>query len=188
MAWYKPWTWGDESESKVQQREDLNRQGGLASHFAGQGQRGFGQLGQEAASLRDLVSQQAQGRNLVSGEMLRQGLQQNLGAQRSMAASAAPQNQAMAARTAATQMGRLGAGMSGQAALAGMQEQQAAQRTLAELILQQRQQELNAALGGRQGAIGAYTGVTPEGTALEKMQPLINAGIGAAGIIAGRGK
>ena len=186
MAWYKPWTWGDESESKVQQRKDLNRQGVFASDLANMGQRGFGRLGGEVDALRSALGRQAQGQGLVSGEMLRQGLQQNVAAQHAMSASASPANQAMAARTAAMQAGRLGAGMSGQAALAGMQEQQAAQRALAEVLLQQRQQELNAALGGRQNAIGAYTGVTPEGSTLEKLQPIINAGIGAAGVIAGK--
>lgn len=174
----------DEPKGNVQQRQDLRNQGGMASWFADQGQAGFGRLGGEADALRAALARQAQGQGLVSSEMLRQGLQQNVAAQHAMAASASPQNQAMAARTAAMQAGRLGAGMSGQAALAGMQERAAAQQALAQFLLNQRQQELQAALGSRQNAISAYGGITPEKSKLEQWQPIINAGIGAAGIAA----
>ena len=70
-----------------------------------------------------------------------------------MAASASPANAAMAARTAATQMGRLGAGMSGAAAMAGIQERNAAQQALNDSILRQQQLQLQGALGARQNAI-----------------------------------
>lgn len=181
MAWYKPWTWGDDSESQVQKRDDLNAQGAAAGGFAGLGQDNFGQLGVEAFDQRKRLQDQAMGKTSVSGEMLRQGLQQQLNQQRSMAAGASPQNAAMAARTAANNMGRASYGMSGQAALAGMQEKQAAEKTLADMLMQQRQQEMQVALGSRQNAISGYGGVTPEGSLLDKWGKPVAA---AAGLFA----
>jgi hypothetical protein len=87
----------------------------------------------------------------------------------------------MAARTAANNVGRLGYGMSGQAAMAGMQERRDAESQLANMIMQQRQQDLNAALGSRQNATSAYGSVTPEQATpsmLQMAQPFINAGMG----------
>ncbi len=181
MAWWNPLSWNDESDSTKQQRADLNTQGQAASDFATTGQANFRGLGAEAYDVRDILRRQAMGQDSVTREMLRQGLQSNLSAQRSMAAGASPNNAAMAARTAAMQMGRMGAGMSGQAAIAGMQERQAATKAWMDAVNAQRQQELQAALGSRQTAIGAYGAVKPEGTDLEKAQPLINAGIGYLG-------
>jgi hypothetical protein len=136
----------------------LGQTGAESNQFARSGQQGYGmmtgELGQDRQNLRDLAS----GRNSVSSEQLRQGLDQNLAAQRSMAASASPAEQAMAARTAMIQSGRLGAGMSGQAALAGLQERQGAMQQLSGLDLQQRQQDSNVALGSRGNAISAYGG------------------------------
>lgn len=173
----------EESESTKQQREDLNQQGRSASDFAAWGEQGFHSTGREGADVREILRRQAMGQDSVTREMLRQGLQQNLSAQRSMAAGASPNNAAMAARTAAMQMGRLGAGMSGQAALAGMQERQAATKAWMDAVNAARQQEMQVALGSRQNAISGYGGVKPEGTTLEKYQPIINAGIGALGAV-----
>jgi hypothetical protein len=165
---------------------NLNTQGAAASGFANQAQQGYGQLGAEAQATRDYLRSVAQGQNSVSAEQLRQGLQQNMSAQRSMAASASPQNQAMAARTAAMQMGRMGAGMSGQAALAGLQERNQAQQQLGQMILGQRGQDLNAALGSRQSAIGAYGNVAGnpgQNTDQQRLDQLVNmtaSGLGAA--------
>jgi hypothetical protein len=169
----------DESKSAKDQRYNLNNQGGMSSWFADQGQENFGALGAEATGQRQYLRDLAAGKNSVSAEQLRQGLQQNLAGQRSMAASASPQNAAMAARSAANNSARLGYGMSGQAAVAGMQERNDANKMLAELIMRQREQELQAALQSRQNAIGAYGGVKPEKSTLEKYAPLINAGVGA---------
>jgi hypothetical protein len=180
MSWYKPWTWGDESASATQKRDDLNNQGGMSSWFADQGQQGYQQMGAEASQARDYLRGLASGQNSVSAEQLRQGLGQNMAAQRSMAASASPQNAAMAARTAAIQTGRLGAGMSGQAALAGLQERQAAQKQLNDSILQARQQDQQVALGSRQNAISGYGGTTPEGSTLDKWANPVAGGLGAA--------
>lgn len=159
----------DESESAKRQREMFEAQGGKASEFADQAQGGYGGLGVEAQAQRDYLRRLAAGQEpSLAREQFRQGMQQNVAAQRSMAAGAAPQNAAMAARTAAIQAGRVGSGMAGQAALAGMQERQQAQQALAQLIMQQRQQELQAALGGRQTAISGYGGATPDKSWLDK--------------------
>lgn len=179
-----PLSWNDESKSTQEQRADLNNQGGMSSWFADTAQNKYGDLGAEGDAARQMLRDQATGKTSVSGEMLRQGLQQQLSQQQSMAASANPANAAMAARAAANNMGRASYGMSGQAAVAGMQEKMAAQQALAQAIAEQRRQELQAALQARQTAVGAYGGIKPEGTALEKWMPAIEAGAGAAGLAA----
>lgn len=170
----------DESASAQQQRADLNQQGQAAGAFAGLGEQGFQQLGAEAQQSRDFLRRLASGEESLSKEQLRQGLQQNVAAQRSMAASALPQNAAMAARTAANNMGRLGAGMSGQAAMAGIAERQAAQQALAQMIMQQRQQDLQAAINSRGNAINAFGGITPEKSWLDKWGGAIASGAALA--------
>jgi hypothetical protein len=162
------------------QRANLNQQGQAASGFADQGQQGYGAMTQESQQARDYLRKIASGQESLSGEQLRQGLALNMSAQRSMAASAAPQNQAMAARTAMMNMGRLGAGMSGQAATAGIQEREAAQQGLANMIMQQRGQDMQVALGSRGNAINGYGGVKPEGSWLDKWAGPIGGGLGAA--------
>lgn len=115
------------------------------------GQYGVGQYQQNQAGLNQSINDlraTANGQNSVSALQLSQGLQQNLAAQNSMAASASPQNAAMAARTASIQGGRLGAGLAGQQAVAGLQERQQAQQALAQLQLGQSGQNLQAGLGG----------------------------------------
>lgn len=182
MSFFVP----EESESAKKQRADLNAQGGAASGFADQGQAGFAALGNEAAARRDYLRRIASGENSISLEQLRQGMQQGQNAQMSMAASATPQNAAMAARNAANNMSRLGYGMSGQAAVAGMQERRDAEAALAAMTLQQRQQDLNAALGSRVNATSAYGSVTPApGTpsGLQMAQPFINMAAGGGGAL-----
>jgi hypothetical protein len=172
-----------DKEELAKDKERLRENVDAASAFAQQGQRGFGATGREAVGARDYLRQIAEGQNSVSAEQLRQGLQQNLATQRSMAASASPANAAMAARTAAMQGARLGYGMSGQQALAGLQERQQAQQMLNEMILRQRQQELEAALGARGQAIQGLTGATSKPTKswMEQYGPAI---AGAAGLVA----
>src|SRR5690348_7394107 len=83
---------GGESESAIAQRKALEGQGQAASQFAGVGERGYGQMTNESQQSRDYLRRLISGQDSVAGEQLRQGLQQNLAAQRSMAASASPQN------------------------------------------------------------------------------------------------
>jgi hypothetical protein len=135
---------GDPSNPYRQGLSQLGQQG--ASGFI-QGQNGLN------ASIQDLRNQ-ANGANSVSGQQLQQGLQQNLANQSSMAASASPQNAAMAARNAAMNMGRLGYGLAGQQAIAGQQERNQAQQALGQLQLGQSAQNLQAGLGGYGAALG----------------------------------
>lgn len=181
MAWYKPWTWGDESESATEQRDNLGNQAGMAGWFGDVNQDEYQNLGNEASAERDYLRKLASGQESVSAEQLRQGVQQNVAAQRSMAQGGAPQNAAMAARSAAINAGRIGSGMAGQQALAGLQERQNAHKSLADMILGQRQQSLQGALGSRQTAIQGYGGQKAEGSFLDKWG---NAAAGAGAIIA----
>lgn len=167
-----------EDKTAIAKRNALNNQGGMASWFADQGQKNYGELGAEADRARQMLWDQATGKTSVTGEQLRQGLQSLYGQQRSMAASASPQNAAMAARTAMINSARLGGAASGQAALARLQEQQQAQRALQEAILGQRGQDQGVALGSRQNAIGAYGGVTPDKSTFEKLVQPVSAGLG----------
>lgn len=185
MSWYKPWTWGDDSESKVQQRDNMNETGNQASNFADQSQAGVAGLSAEAAAQRDALRRLASGQDSYSAEELRQGLQRNLSAQRSLAAGAGPQNAAMAARQASLNAARMGSGLVGQQALAGIKERQAAQDALTQAILGQRGQDVQAALGSRGNAINAYGGIKPEGSFLDKYGGAI---MGGLGIGFGRGK
>lgn len=165
------------------QRNRLAETGLASNQFAEYNQGGYQQLTGEAAAQRDYLRRIAGGQESIAGEQLRQGLQQNIAGQQSMAASARPGGQAMAARQAMMNAGRAATGMSGQAAIAGMQERKNAQEALNQMIMQQRQQDLQGALGSRQTAISGYGGITPVKTKLEQLLPLINAGVGAAGAL-----
>lgn len=187
MTWYKPWTWGDNDAAAAQNAnsrgllgENAGHAGAFANQTAGNYNALTGQLGQSADQLRALAS----GQNSVSALQLQQALGQNQSAQRSMALGASPVNQAMAARTAAIQSGRLGAGLAGQQAVAGLQERQGAQNALAQLLLQQRGQDLQGTLGGygvsNQG-FGMQIDPNQDKSWAEKNAPLIS---GLAGGIA----
>jgi hypothetical protein len=172
-------TLADKDETAELQRKQLQEQAQSASNFANQGEAGYAKMGAESQGVRDHLGRVARGQESVSAEQLRQGLQQNLSAQRSMAASAAPRDASMAARTAAIQGGRMGMGLSGQQAVAGLQERQNAQNALGQMIMQQRQQDLQAATNSRQTAVQANQAVTPEGTFIDKYAGAIGTGLGA---------
>lgn len=163
MSWYDPtsWDWsgafgvgsGDPSNTD---RQNVRQTGNNLSDFGDQARGGYG--GDTAAMqgtqtyLQGLMS----GQNSVSAEQLRQGLQQQLAQQQSMAASASPGNAAMAARNAAMNMGHASTAMAGNAAMAGLQERNQAASQLAGLQLGMRGQDLQGTLGGYNGAAGAY--------------------------------
>jgi len=161
-----------------------------AHNFANQGQVNYGRSDRNLGGLSAALGAQMQGRNLVSTEQLRQGLQQNQAAQQSMAAGASPANQAMAARTAMMNSARLGAGMSGQAALAAMQERDLAQKLFAQneqarmtggmnVGLQSRQSEMQGLQGIENARTGRYGALAGAPTATEG---LLGAAMGGAGI------
>lgn len=175
-----------ESEDTKQQRAALESQGKEADRFALRGEQDFGAMTREAAASRQYLRDLAQGKNSVSAEQLRQGMQQGINAQASMAAGASPQNSAMAARTAMNNQASLGYGMSGQQAVAGLQERNDAQRALAEMILSQRQQDVNVALGSRQNAISGYGGYKPEGSWWDKNGQTVQAAGSALAFLSDR--
>lgn len=168
MAWYNPFSWGDESQSSIDKRDDLNEQGSRSSNFADAGELGYGATGAEAQQARNYLRDLAQGKNSLASEQLRQGLQQQQAQQMSMAAGAPTGSGPMAARTAMMGMGRASSAMAGNAAMAGIAERAAAQKAWSDAILGARGQDLQASLGGRQNAIGAYSGVTPDKSFLDK--------------------
>jgi hypothetical protein len=169
----------DESESARQQREALTAQGRGAADFAGVNEGGYGRLGAEAQDARSFLRDQAMGKNSISAEQLRQGLQQQQAQLQSMAqggpASSAPMN----ARTAMIQAGRAGSALAGNTAMAGLAERAAAQKAWSDAILGARGQDLQGALGSRQTAVNAFGGVTPEKSTLDKWGNAIIGGAGA---------
>jgi hypothetical protein len=168
--------------------EKLGLVGDNAGQFGQDSQGQFRSLGREATGERDYLRNIARGNESVSRMQLAQALQQNQAAQQSMAAGARPGNAAMAARGAAMNAGRQGAGLAGQQAIAGIQERQAAQQQLAQMLMQQRQQELGGVQTGYGTQVGAFGtalgGAMGSPTGTEKLLDLIMRGgeaIGGAG-------
>ncbi len=168
-----------------EQRAGLTNQAQASGQFANLGERNFAGLGTQLGRESDYMRDIARGNQSVSAEQLRQALGQNLSAQQSMAASASPQNASMAALMASRNAMQLGSGLAGQQAVAGMQERQAAQQALAQMLLQQRQQELQAATQGRQTAVAGYSGITPGQSTLDQIAGPI---AGAASLFTGGGR
>jgi hypothetical protein len=137
-------------------RGNVNREAAGASRFGRESERDVRQLGNEAAAVRGRLGRLASGQDSISAEQLRQGLQQNMAGQQAMAASARPGNAAMAARTAAMQGARMGSGLAGQQAVAGIAERQSANQALGSLLMAQRGQDMQGALGGRGQALQGY--------------------------------
>lgn len=163
-------------------KQQLYGQADQAGQFANQAQTQWGQYQDQGRASLDALQRQANGENSVSALQLQQGLQQNLAAQRSLAASASPQNSAMAARTAAIQSGRLGAGLAGQQAVAGQQERNAAQSQYGQMLGQLSGQSSQAALASRQTAVtgyGAGDAGTPEKSGIDKYGNAIVGGLAA---------
>lgn len=176
---------GSGSAGNTAARGGLASNGAAAQGFAQQGAAGYAGGTQSLTEALRGVREQASGERSVSRETLRQALQQNVSAQQSAAAGAAPANQPMAARTAAIQSGRLQSGLAGQQAIASMQEQNAAQQALVQALLGQRGQDLNATLGGYNASSSAYGGaVNPndDKSWSEKNAALLSAGASAASL------
>ena len=145
--------------SEIDPQGNVTGQSGAAGRFATQGEQGYGQMTGELDADREYLRRLRSGQNSVSAEQLRQGLQQNLAGQMSMAAGARPGMAPMAARTAAMQAARLGGGLAGQQALAGIAERNAAAAQLNQMNLQQRGQDMQVALGSRQNALNGFLGL-----------------------------
>lgn len=134
----------------------LSREAGQAGRFADTGEQGFASRGADWNKTMDFLGQQMRGENSLAAEQLRQGLQQGMSQQQAMAAGARPGNQLAASRQAMMNAGQMASGLSGQQALAGIQERNAAANALGNMQGQARQQELQAALQGRQNALAGY--------------------------------
>lgn len=160
-------------------RAALNQQAGAAGSFADQAQQNYGAMTEESKQARDYLRRLASGDESISAEQLRQSNQQTLSAQRSMAASASPQNGPMAALAAMQNMNRASMGLSGQQAMAGIAERQAAQQGLANMIMQERGQDAQTAVGSRGNAINGYGGVAPAGSWLDRYGNAVAGGLGA---------
>ncbi len=199
MSWYDPTSWdykrigtglltgglselglGDDSAQQQQQRAQLMGQGDIAAQNARQAWLDYRNAQGRGWDQLVGLQNQAAGKNSLSAEQLRQGLQQNLAAQQSMAAGASPRNQAMAARTALMQQGRLGAGLAGQQATAGIQERQAAAQQYNAMLGQMMGNALNAYGTNMGNALQAYGGYKPEGSFIDKYGPMIQGGVTAA--------
>lgn len=164
-----------DAAAEAERKRQMQAQAAAAGGFANTAEGNYGNMtAQGMQSINDLRAL-ASGQNSVSAEQLRQGQQQNLATQRAMAASANPANAAMAARTAAMNMGRIGYGLSGQQAVAGLAERNQATQNLSNLINGMRGQDVTAALGSRQNAIGALDPrVNPQAPSwLQKYGPAI---------------
>lgn len=144
--------------SSVDPRSSLMQTAGQAGAFGSTAAGNYNDMTEEGRATRDYLGRLMRGQDSVSAEQLRQALQQNLAAQRSFASSASPQNAAMAARTAATGMGRAASGLAGQQALAGIAERNAAATALGGMQTAFRGQDVSAALGGQGNAIQGYQG------------------------------
>jgi len=152
MAWYdyiNPANWNGSVDQNNQTRGLSQGQAGASSAFGNQ-------LAGNVAGINNQIGQQANylqgiqnGTNSVSAQQLRQGLQQSLAQQQSMAAGASPNNAAMAARNAAMNMGNLAVGSMGQQAVAGQQERNAAAQQLGGMLTNQ----LGANIGGANNAM-----------------------------------
>jgi hypothetical protein len=177
---------GELSEEEKLRQKLLHEQAAAAGSFADYGEGGFKSLGTAADNVRAMLEQHATGAQSFSRETLRQGLMQNQAAQRSFAAGASPQNAAMAARTASMNMARQGSGLAGQQSLADIAERQAFAKALADATLQQRQQELQAALGSRQNAMTGYGAGNPFTPTPSMTDRLLNAGSQVLAIKAGQ--
>lgn len=197
-------TWGDptdwKSSRKKRARAAMETGAEAAAGQSASLQREYERAAREQRQARagqmelaQALQGQAAGRGLVSQEMLRQGLQQQLAMQQAQAASASPANAAAAARTAAIQGGRAAAGMSGQSALAGMQERAQAQQQLGALLGQTRQQDIGYGSGAGQlgqgysgQALGTYGQLAelggPQGPA--DWERWAGLGVGALGALA----
>lgn len=171
----------------------LGQQSQEAAGFARTAESGYGDMTGQLQGDRQYLQGLRSGKNSLAKEQLRQGLAQQYGQMQSAAASARPGQAPMAARTAMMGMQRAGTGMAGNAAMAGIAERNAAAQTLAGLNVQQRGQDVQAALGSQGNAIQGlsaleqaradrYAASLGVPTKREALAGAIGGGLGAFGI------
>lgn len=93
-------------------------------------------------ALGQALARQMSGQDSISREQLRQDAGRNISMQQAMAASAGPQNAAMAQRMASQNAGRINQGLAGQTAMAGIMERNAAANAMGQLSGQARGQDM----------------------------------------------
>lgn len=167
-------------QSDVDKRNRLTTVGGNVGVLADDAHLSYQGLNGRLNGALDDLQARANGQNSVSALQLHQALQQNLASQRANAASASPGNAAMAARTAANNMGRLGYGLAGQQAVAGLQERNQAQDAYSGLLGMSRGQDLQGAIGAYNTQVSAYGGNQQQEPGKTKMDKLAPAIMGAA--------
>lgn len=171
---------GKAKKDEARFREAVAGQGFAADRFAGYGEQGFQQRGDQWNMDMERMRAIAEGRVSHSSEQLRQGLQQNMAQQQAMAAGARGGNQAMAARQASMNAARAGSGLAGQTAIAGIQERNQASAALMQAQAAARDQDLRAALGARGQAIQGYGTVLGNPGQNNGADPYLQAGAAAA--------
>jgi hypothetical protein len=139
------------------QQRDASYQQAMAQGLAGQTD-----LRQRQGTLADYLGGLVQGKDSLSAQQLRQGADKSLQQQQALQASAAPGNQALAARMASQNAGRIGMDLTGQTAMSGIAERQAAANSLSGLLGGARGQDLSL-MGGQaqlqlQNALGQQQG------------------------------
>lgn len=174
----------EEDQAKL---NNLNSAGSAGMGFADSTQGNYNNYTNQANGALSSLLATANGQNSVAAEQLRQGAQSNMTAQRGLAASASPANQAMAARGAVNNIAKLNYGLSGQQAEAGLKERQQAQQAYGSLLGTLRGQDLQGTLGGYQTAVSAYGGGL-NGQASPTLAGQLGGIIGTIGSLGNKGK
>jgi hypothetical protein len=189
MSWYDPtsWDFSTDADRENQSRAGkLDQQAAAAAQFGQQAADNYNTNNYGYGDASNYLSSILAGKNSVSAEMLRQGMQQGVAAQQAMAASASPQNAAMAARTAMNNMGRLGYGLSGQETLADLQARQAAAAQLGQLALGARGQDLQGFLGANSNAMSGYGAQMPQSAGTQMLMSGVGGFAQGAGMAVGK--
>lgn len=139
----------------------LGQQSQYAGSFADRGELDFDRRGGGMDEAAGHLGRIMRGEQSLSAEQLRQAAEQNMAQQQAMAQSGRG-NPALAARMAAQNTASINQGLAGQQAMAGIAERQAAAQGLGGLLGQARDQDLRAALGGRELAIRGQTAIEGE--------------------------
>lgn len=112
----------------------------------------------DQVALGEALRRQMSGQDSISREQLRQDAGRNISMQQALAASAGPQNAAMAQRMASQNQGRINQGLAGQAAMAGIAERNAATNAYGNLTGMARGQDMQNFYQNRQGNDAMWQG------------------------------
>jgi hypothetical protein len=178
MSWYKPWTWGDESELLEGEAQRPGPPGPGGVGFANEGQDAYTGLRAEQNAARQQLAQSGERQDLAVVRAAASGPAAEPRRAALDAGERERRNAAMAARTGRAERARLGYGMSGQAATAGIQERMAG---VAGVQRRDRPSARDGAAAGARLATerdGAYGGITPDKSFIDKWGPRSSAASG----------